>query len=153
MRNKKQILIEQLDNKLQSFQASARVVVPDRGWVNAIRTTLNMTMAQLGKKLGISRQGVNKLEKSEVQGALSLNSLKEVARALDLKLVYGFVPKDGSLNALIDKKARQLAEKIVWRTHQNMVMEAQGIEGQKIEESIKDLALELKREMRRSLWD
>jgi len=153
MRNKKQLLIEQLDQKLKPFQKTEMVLVPDKGWINTIRTTLNMTMVQLGTKLGVTKQGVNKIEDSEAKGSISINSLKEVGNALDLKLVYGFVPKDGTINNLINLKAEKLAKKIVLRTNQNMKLEDQGIGDEKIIKTIKELADEIKREMRKSLWD
>ena len=68
MRNKRKLLIEQLDQKLQSFSESRKVLVPERGWINTIRTTLNMTMAQLGAKLNITRQGVKKIEERCCKG-------------------------------------------------------------------------------------
>jgi predicted DNA-binding mobile mystery protein A len=153
MRNKRKLLVEQLDIKLDPFQKAETVLVPNRGWINTIRTTLNMTMAQLGNRLNITRQGVKSIEESESKGTISINSLKEVAKALDLKLVYGFVPKDGSFDNLINNKAEKLAQKIVLRTNQNMKLENQGIEDEKISESIKELTDEIKREMRKSLWD
>jgi predicted DNA-binding mobile mystery protein A len=153
MRNKRKLLLEQLDQKLQPFQKADLVQVPVGGWVNAIRTALNMTMAQLGAKLDITRQGVKKMEESEAKGSISINSLKTVGKALDLKFVYGFVPLDGTIDNLINKKAENLARRIVLRTSQNMLLEDQGIGDEKIEESINELADDLKREMRKSLWD
>lgn len=153
MRNKRKLLIEQLDQKLQPFSQAKKVLVPERGWINTIRTTLNMTMAQVGTKLKITRQGVKSIEESEANGTISLNSLKDVANAMDLKLVYALVPKDGTINDLIQKKAEKLAQKIVLRTNQNMKLEAQGIGDEKIAETVKELADELKREMKKSLWD
>ena len=153
MRNKRKLLIEQLDQKLQPFSESRMVLVPERGWINTIRISLNMTMAQLGTKLNITRQGVKRIEKSEANGTITLNSLKDVATALDLKLVYALVPKNGTINDLIQKKADKLAQKIVLRTNQNMKLEDQGIGDDKIAETIKELANEIKREMRKSLWD
>ncbi len=153
MRNKRKLLVEQLDIKLGTFQKAETVLVPNRGWINTIRTALNMTMAQLGTRLNITRQGVKSIEESESKGTISINSLKEVAEALDLKLVYGFVPKDGSFDNLINNKAEKLAQKIVLRTNQNMKLENQGIEDEKINKSIKELTDEIKREMRKSLWD
>ena len=129
------------------------VLVPDKGWINTIRTTLNMTMAQLGTKLSVTKQGVKKIEESESKGSISINSLKEVGNALDLKLVYGFVPKDGTIDNLINNKAGKLARKIVLRTNQNMKLEDQGISKEKIKQSVIDLATEIKREMRKSLWE
>jgi predicted DNA-binding mobile mystery protein A len=153
MRNKKKLLIEQLDQKLKHFQKTEMVLVPEKGWINTIRTALNMTMAQLGTKLNITRQGVKSIEGSEAKGTITINSLKDIAEALDLKFVYGFVPKDGTIDNLINSKAEKLARKIVLRTNQNMKLENQGIRDEKINESIIDLANEIKREMRKSLWD
>ncbi|MCF6295089.1 MAG: mobile mystery protein A, partial [Flavobacteriaceae bacterium] len=153
MRNKKKLIIEQLDQKLKPFQKTGMVLIPNKGWINTIRTALNMTMAQLGTKLNITRQGVKSIEESEVKGTISINSLKEVGKALDLKFVYGFVPKDGTIDNLINLKSEKLAKKIVLRTNQNMKLEDQGIGDKKINKSIKDLANEIKREMRKSLWD
>lgn len=153
MRNKRKLLIEQLDQKLEPFQKTAMVVVPSKGWINTIRTTLNMTMAQLGSKLNITRQGVKSIEESEAKGSISINSLKAVGEALDLKFVYGFIPKEGTIDNLINIKAEKLARKIVLRTNQNMKLENQAIGDEKIKASIEDLANEIKREMRKSLWD
>jgi predicted DNA-binding mobile mystery protein A len=153
MRNKRKLLIEQLDQKLQPFSESRKVLVPERGWINTIRTALNMTMAQLGTKLNITRQGVKRIEESEANGTITLNSLKDVAMALDLNMVYALVPKNGTIDDLIQEKADKLAQKIVLRTNQNMKLEDQGIGDDKIIETIKELANEIKREMRKSLWD
>ena len=153
MRDKRKLLVEQLDQKLQPFSKTGQILVPERGWINTIRTTLNMSMAQLGTKLNITRQGVNRLEESEANGTITLNSLKDVAKAMDLKLVYALVPREGTINSLIQHKAEELAQKIVMRTNQNMKLEDQGIGDKKIKKTIKDLADEIKREMRKSLWD
>lgn len=153
MRNKQKLLIEQLDQKLHPFSEARKVPVPERGWIHTIRTALNMTMAQLGTQLNITRQGVKNIEVSEANGRITLNSLKDVAHAMDFKLVYALVPIDGTINDLIQLKAERLAKKIVLRTNQNMKLENQGIGDEKMEKTIKELADEIKREMRRSLWD
>ncbi|QSE99053.1 mobile mystery protein A [Fulvivirga lutea] len=153
MRNKRKLLVEQLDKKLQPFFESRKVLTPERGWINTIRTTLNMTMAQLGTKLTITRQGVKRIEESEANGRITLNSLRDAANAMDLKLVYALVPKNGTIDDLIQTKAEKLAQKIVLRTNQNMKLEDQGIGDEKMAKTIKELAEELKREMRKSLWD
>ena len=146
-------MIEQLDQKLKPFQKTKLVLVPERGWINTIRTTLNMTMAQLGAKLNITRQGVKKIEESEANGTITIKAIKEVAEVLDMKFVYSLVPKEGTIDELIQEKAEQLAQKIVLRTNQNMKLEDQGIGDEKISKTIKDLAEEIKREVRKSLWD
>lgn len=146
-------MIEQLDQKLKPFLKTKLVLVPERGWINTIRTTLNMTLAQLGAKLNITRQGVKKIEESEANGTITIKAMKEVAAAMDMKFVYALVPKDGNIDQLIQGKAEKLAQKIVLRTNQNMKLEDQGIGDDKMKETIKNLANEIKREVKKSLWD
>jgi predicted DNA-binding mobile mystery protein A len=146
-------MIDQLEQKLQPFLKTRHILVPERGWINTIRTTLNMTMAQLGTKLDITKQAIKKIEESEANGTISINKLRRVAKVLDFKLVYSLVPNDGSLDQLIQIKAEKLARKIVLRTNQNMKLEDQGIGDEKINNTIKEVAYEIKREMKKSLWD
>lgn len=153
MRKKAKLLVEQLDRKLEPFLDTKMISMPERGWINTIRTSLNMTMAQLGSKLNITRQGVKRIEDSEARGSITIRSLKEVANAMELKLVYALIPKEETIHDLVDSKAIQLAKKIVSRTNQNMKLEGQGIGDDKIDETVRKLAGEIKREMRRSLWD
>jgi predicted DNA-binding mobile mystery protein A len=153
MRNNKKLLIEQLDQKLAHFKDAGMVLVPQKGWVNTIRTTLNMTREQLGNKLEVTKGAIQKIEEREATGQITINKLKDVGNALNMKFIYGFIPKDGTIENLINLKAEKLARKIVLRTNQHMKLEDQGISEDKIEHSINDLANEIKREMRKSLWD
>lgn len=153
MRNKKKLLIEQLDQKLSNFKAAGMVLVPQKGWINTIRTTLNMTREQLGVKLELTKGAIQKMEEREATGQITINKLRDVGKALDMQFVYGFVPKEESVDNLINNKAQTLARKIVLRTNQNMKLEGQGIGDEKINETINELANEIKREMRKSLWD
>jgi len=153
MRNKKKLLIEQLDQKLYNFKEAGTVLSPQKGWINTIRTTLNMTRDQLGSKLNLTKGAIQKIEEREATGQITIHKLRDVGKALNMQFVYGFVPKDGTIENLINLKAEKLARKIVLRTNQNMKLEDQGISHNKINDSIIDLANEIKREMRKSLWD
>ena len=153
MRNQKKMLIEQLDRKLEPFHEIQKIAVPEAGWINNIRLALGITLEQLGNKLNMSRQGIKKIEERESMGSITLNSLKEVGKALDMNFVYGFVPIDGSVKNLVDIKARNLAEKIFSRTNQNMKLENQEISKEQSSQAIEELADAIKREMRKSLWD
>ena len=153
MRNQRKLLLDQLDKKLKPFKEIEKVNIPSGGWINNIRIALNMTLEQLGNKLNITKQGVKKIEERESSGAISINLLKEVGNALDMHFVYGFVPKYGSVEKLIDIKARELASKIVLRTNHNMKLEDQENREDLINEAIDELAGEIKRKMLKSLWD
>ncbi len=111
MRNKKKLLIEQLDQKLGVFKDAEMVMIPPKGWINNIRTSINMTRDQLGTKLGLTKGAIQKIEEREATGQITINKLKNVAEALDMQFVYGFVPKDGTVDNLINSKAKKLAPK------------------------------------------
>jgi predicted DNA-binding mobile mystery protein A len=153
MRNQRKLLIEQLDQKLLPYQDAEKINVPASGWIKSIRTTLNMTLEQFGNKMGKTRQGARRIELSEASGTISLKLLKEAGLALDMKLVYGFVPVQGSLESLLEKKARDLARRIVIRTNQTMMLEDQSTGEEHIQKAIEELTAEIKQEMNRSLWD
>lgn len=115
--------VQQLNSRIAEFSGINKIAVPSIGWLKTIRTALGMTMEQLGNKLNVTKQAIADLEKREPEGSITLKLMKEVAEAMDMKLVYGFVPKDGSLEALINRKANDLARKIVMRTHTTMGLE------------------------------
>ena len=153
MRNQRNLLIEQLDRKLLTFKGTEKVIIPEKGWINTIRATINMTLEQLGNKLNITKQGVKRIEESEAAGTITIKSLKEVGNALEMKFVYGFVPIDGSVNSLLERKSRVLAEKIILRTNQNMMLEDQAIEKSKLKAVIDALSKEIRSELKKSIWD
>ncbi len=149
----KSLQISQLNGKIKSLDKLRQVALPPIGWIKAIRMALGMSAQQLGNKLSITRQGVQDMERREREGAITLNALREAAQALDMQLVYGFVPNDGSLEALINKKAKELATQVVMRTSQNMRLEDQENSRQRIEQAIEERMEAIKREMPKALWD
>ncbi len=153
MRNQNKLLIEQLDRKLKPFRDTINIQVPERGWVYSIRKALNMTLQQLGKRLNITSQGVKNIEEREASESISLKSLREVGKAMDMQLVYGFVPYKNSFEELVESKARELARRIVLRTSHNMKLENQENSQERINRAIDDLTSDIQKEMRKSLWD
>lgn len=151
--SKKHIQLQQINAKLLGFVAVQHVIVPPTGWIKAIRTAIGMSQQQLGKKLNVSKQAVMDIEKREKKGAITIKALREIARAMDMELVYGFTPKDGSLDALIEKRATELATQIVLRTANTMNLEDQANSKKRIEAAIKERALAIQNEMPKMLWD
>ena len=72
---------------------------------------------------------------------------------MDMKLVYGLVPKDGSIALMIERRADELARKIVLRTSQSMKLENQEISPDKIEKAIQEKTEELKDNLPKYLWE
>ncbi len=84
----------------------------ERGYIREIKEALAMTTPQLAERLGISQQGVSKLELSEQAGTITLNSLNKVAAEFDCKLVYALVPNH-SLAKTLEAHALKAASAIV----------------------------------------
>lgn len=150
---KKSLQLQQLNQKMAGFAILKQALQPSTGWIKAIRVAIGMSMQQLGNKLSITKQGVLDIEKREKEGSITIKSLKELGKALDMELVYGFVPNDGTLEALIEKRARELATKIVLRTSNTMRLENQGNSDKRIELEINESTEEIKNEMPKILWD
>lgn len=150
---KQQLVLDQTDKKLVLFQPLKTVVMPQKGWVNTVRTALKMSLRQLGNRMNFSAQNMKQIEEREVNGTISINSLREVANAMDMQLVYGFVSKHESLEQMIEKRAKELATEIVMRTNNTMTLEDQQNSNERIEKAIAQKTNEIKSEMPKYLWD
>lgn len=154
MKNNKQLLlIQQTDKKTQVFKELKSVITPSKGWINTFRKALKMSLRQLGNRLQISPQSVREIEEREANGTITIKSMRDVANALDMQLVYGFISKHDSLEQMIEKRAKELAKEIVMRTHNTMTLESQENSAERIEQAIAQKSAEIKYEMPKYLWD
>ncbi len=149
----RKILVKQLDKKFEKFALMMESDIPPKGWIYTIRTALNMSLAQLAKRLKKTVPTVKEIEEREKNRNITLYKLMEIAEALDLRFVYGFVPKESSLEKLIEKKALETAEKIVMRTSHTMKLEDQENLPDRLERAVKERAENIKQEVPRYLWD
>lgn len=128
MRNEfRNLRLKQLDRSLESFRAAKSEPRPQKGWIRAIREAIGVSAAELGRALGTSRQLPLQFEKAEADGSITLKSLRSVARALDCDLVYALVPKAGTMQALIESRARAQARKHVLGVEHSMALEDQAV--------------------------
>jgi predicted DNA-binding mobile mystery protein A len=149
----KRLILEQLNNRMNTLSKMEHYALMPDGWIYTIRKTLNISLRQLALKLGVTPQNVKKLEHGEKVGSISLKKLKEIADALDMKLVYVLIPKDGSLEKLIEKKAAKKAEEIVRRTSHTMSLEDQENSKMRLKKAIQQKIEMIIRELPKYLWD
>ncbi len=152
MRNDK-LQFQQLNEKMDQLNGMQHVIVPPIGWIKAIRNGIGMSMEQLGKKLSITKQGVMDIEKREMEGAITIKAMQEIAKAMDTEFVYGFVPNAGSLEQMIETRALEIAKTIVLRTSTTMKLEDQANSKERIEKAIKERAKEIINKTPKILWD
>jgi predicted DNA-binding mobile mystery protein A len=151
--NKQKLILEQIDRKILLLKKIEDLTIPPSGWIYAIRQALGMSLRQLGNKMGITPQSVKEIEVREKNGTISLNVLRQFGKSLDLKLVYGYIPKDESLEMIIEKRAEEIAREIVNRTSTSMKLEDQQNNPKRIKKAIIDKTKEIKLEMPKYLWD
>ncbi len=151
--NKRSIQLQQLNQKMLRMAVLQKVAMPTHGWVKAIRGAIGMSLQQLGNRLAISKQAVLDLENREQAGTVTIKALREVAQAMDMQLVYGFIPKEGSLEALVERRATELATEIVMRTATTMQLENQANSKKRIAKAIKERAHTLLHLKPKTLWD
>lgn len=152
VKNKKatQLSRQQLDKRLRRI-AKSGLFAPPQGWIASIRAALGMTQSQLAQRLNMSRQNLNKLEKSEIAGTLEIQTLRKVAHSLGCEMSYVLLPKT-SLEDMVNRQAALVASKIVSETEKHMRLEKQGTQSRFQKKSITDLAEEIAREGGKKLW-
>lgn len=143
---------KQLDQKLQSFAALKSSAPPMRGWIRAIRDALGMTGEQLARRIGVQKQRIAALEKGEMAGTTTINSIKKVAEAMDCVFVYALVPRD-SLEASVERQALKYAEKIHAAIQHSMVLEQQGLTPYENRQGIEANAAKFVRDTPRDIWE
>src|SRR6266581_2152698 len=129
--------IRHLDKRFSRLRPLTKLQRPPRGWLRAIRDALGMTTAQYGKRLGVSQPRIVELEKSEVNGSVTLNTLQRAAGALGCRLVYVLVP-ERPLADTVRARADLVASRMTGAVAQSMRLEDQEVKS-------KDVAKELHR--------
>jgi len=127
--------------------------MPKEGWVRTVRKALGMSGAQLGRRMEVSRAQVAQTERNEQSGSATLKSMQRAAEALGCKFVYAIVPMDGSVEAVIQDRAREKAKTIVAKVNEHMALEAQTLPEKKIQFEIDRLTQELIRDLPGELWN
>lgn len=128
---------------------------PPSGWIKAIRGSLGLSIRQLADRVGVGHGSINQIEKREPKRRVTLESLEQVARAMDCKLVYAIVPQESAdtLENIIERKALEAAAKILAGVAHTMRIEAQGTSKKELEAEIKRIARTLKEDGDSRIWD
>lgn len=150
---KQTLILEHVDTKISQLKKASDLVIPAAGWIYSIRKALGMSMRQLGNRMGITPQSVKEIEEREKSGTITLKVLRQFGQALNLKLVYGFIPSEGSLEKIIEQRAWELAKEIVNRTSTSMKLEDQENKPDRVKKAINEKADEIKFQMPKYLWD
>ena len=149
----KKIVLHQYQDIVDRAAAQAAgLSVPPEGWLKTMRKALGMSGAQLGRRLGVTRSQIAQSERNELSGAVTLKTLQNAAEAMGCHLVYAIVPA-GNVEALIARRAREKARRIVGSADVHMALESQTLDAKSHAFEIKRLEQELIDTMPSDLWD
>jgi predicted DNA-binding mobile mystery protein A len=115
---------EMLDAHFDDWQGFRAVIRPPRGWVRAIREALGMSGAALAARMGTTAGAVTRLEQSEAEDRIRLDTLRRAAESLDCDLVYLLVPRR-RLTVVVGERARELARDQIAAVERTMLLEDQ----------------------------
>jgi len=118
-----------LDRRFNEIGAAPRFTAPVSGWIRALRESLGMSAAQLGKRLGITQPSIVAMEQSEARGTIELATLRRTAAALDCTLVYALIPNK-PLETIVRDRARLVARRGLSPIEHSMMLEDQAVSGQ-----------------------
>jgi predicted DNA-binding mobile mystery protein A len=111
-----------------------------------------MSAEQLATRIGVTKPRVYEIEKAEISGSITLNSLERAAHALDCKLVYTLVPRL-PLQETVALRAQEIAKKRIRATSHTMLLEDQALDETELGEQIETLARELSDQAGSGFWE
>jgi predicted DNA-binding mobile mystery protein A len=147
----KKLMLEQIQENLNEFMTLAKKPVPKDGWIRTIRTALGISSSWLAKQMGVNRSNIISLEQREKKGTVTLETLAQVAQAMNCKLVYCLVPLE-PLQQQLEKQARGIAKKRIRSVNHSMKLEQQGLNPKQLQQQEDDLVSELLKGNPKKLW-
>lgn len=147
----KQVAREQYSQIVDSAINALNIRLPKEGWIKTVRMALGMSGAQLASRLGSNRSITSYLERSELDGGITLRKMQNVAEAMGCRFVYAIVPET-SIEDLIEKQARKKADKLASEASTHMMLEDQTLDDTQLEKEKERLKDQLIRELGKNLW-
>ena len=100
----KNVAREQYANIVDAALLLNNIRQPREGWIRTVRMALGMSGAQLSRRLGNTRTIASYLERSELDGKITLKKMQQTAQALGCHFIYAIVPQT-SISEIIEKQA------------------------------------------------
>lgn len=110
-----------------------------------------MTLEDAATRMQITRQSVFDLERAEAEDRITIQRLRSAAEAMGCEVIV-LVRPTTSLNDMIERQARRVAEGIVQRAGHSMTLEEQGLTSDARAALVISTAEELIRNEDRRLW-
>jgi predicted DNA-binding mobile mystery protein A len=100
--------LAELDRQFCEFAKLRLHATPRCGWAKTVRLALGMSSKALGDRLGMTAQGVRKLEQAEADASITLRTLMRLADGMDCEVHYVLLPRTSLLEQVV-KRAHEVA--------------------------------------------
>ncbi len=145
--------LQQTEALVAGFRGLLGTSVPRGGWVKTIASALGVSNVMLARRLRRkASQSVEDMLASEAAGTIKLNTLREMARALNCELLYAIVPAK-PLQEIRRDRALSAARNILALTSHSMKLEDQAVSAEEQERAVQRLADKLLAGSARKLWE
>lgn len=132
-----------LERRLEPFRDFAGTATPPpAGWVRAIREALGMSAADLAERMGVTETSALRLEVSERQRRIRMDTLERAAEALDCDVIYALVPRK-TLEQMVREQAGTKAAQQLGRVAHSMLLEGQQVSDDVTSEQLREITSEL----------
>ena len=91
--------LRELNDAAMTFHAARGTAKNIHGWLQTVRRVVGIPAAEAAKRISVKKGEIFRAEYAERRGAIELRTLRRAAEALGCELVYGLVPKEGTLAA------------------------------------------------------
>lgn len=152
MKKNRRLIRDQIQKKLARYQCLIDAQVPNIGWIKVIKEALGMNGRQLAERMGVTKQRVSILEKQELEGSVTINTMKKSAEALNCVFVYCLVPKT-DLEDIVREQAKKIALNLMKRASHTMSLEDQGLSDEENKEILDNMIEKTLQEQPSNLWD
>ena len=150
MKAHERLILRQLDERLMPLK-NLHTTKPPLGWINYVRSALQISTYHLAKLLKIQQPSLMAMEQREQLGTITLESLEKVAKALGCDVVYAFVPKT-SLEDFVKDHEKKQTDQLVGKSHLTMSLEKQGLEKGDLEKQRELILEEIRSKSLKALW-
>ncbi len=91
--------LRELNDAALAFHVARGTAKNIQGWLRTVRQIVGIPAAEAAERIGVEQGEIFRAEYTEGRGVIELHTLRRAAEALDCELVYGLVPKEGTLAA------------------------------------------------------
>lgn len=140
------------DKVNKAAKALEFTIRPKEGWIRTTRKALGMSAAQLARRLGNTRALISNTEKAELEGGVTLKTMKRMAEGMNCHFVYAIVPEE-SVEKAVHDQIQKFIKKIQNESGKHMALENQEVLNSYVENAADELKSNIQDRLKSIIWE